>query len=119
MAYINLDYLESMAGGDPEIIEEMKEIFISQVPEFIENLNKYLREGQYIELGKEAHKAKSSVMIMGMDELGKDLKALQLSTIAGTNEDSYPIYVKEFEVQCLGAIEELKSKSALKKGSSS
>ena len=108
MAYINLNYLESIAGGDPDIIEEMKDIFISQVPEFIENLNKYLIEGQFIELGKEAHKAKSSVMIMGMEELGKDLKALQLATIAGTNEDTYQKYVKEFEVQCLGAIEELK-----------
>lgn len=99
-----------MAGGDPEIMQELKEIFVAQVPEFIENLNKYLREGQYIELGKEAHKAKSSVMIMGMEKLGKDLKTLQLATIAGTNEDSYLQYVKEFEVQCLGAIEELKKK---------
>lgn len=110
MTYINLDYLKSMAGGDPEIMQELKEIFVAQVPEFIENLNKYLREGQYIELGKEAHKAKSSVMIMGMEKLGKDLKTLQLATIAGTNEDSYLQYVKEFEVQCLGAIEELKKK---------
>ena len=111
MPYLNLSYLESMAGGDPEIIQEMKDIFIAQVPEFIENLNRYLREGQYIELGKEAHKAKSSVMIMGMNQLGKDLKTLQLATIAGTNEETYPQYVKEFEVQCLGAIEEMKKKS--------
>jgi HPt (histidine-containing phosphotransfer) domain-containing protein len=111
MTYLNLDYLESMAGGDPDIIQEMKDIFIAQVPEFIENLNTYLKEGQFIELGKEAHKAKSSVMIMGMEELGKDLKTLQLATIAGTNEDTYPLIIKKFEEQCLGAIEELKSKS--------
>lgn len=111
MSYINLNYLETMAGGDPDVIQELKEIFVAQVPEFIENLNKYLKEGRYIELGKEAHKAKSSVMIMGMEALGKDLKTLQLATIAGTNEDSYPQYVKKFEVQCLGALEELKNDS--------
>jgi HPt (histidine-containing phosphotransfer) domain-containing protein len=107
MAYINLDYLKSMADGDPEIMKEMTDIFIAQVPEFIENLNIFLNEGRYLELGKEAHRAKSSVMIMGMDELAKDLKALQLATIAGTGVETYPQYVREFEVQCLGAIEEL------------
>jgi hypothetical protein len=109
MAYINLNYLESMADGDPVIIKEMKDIFIAQVPVFIENLNKYLKEGRYIELGKEAHKAKSSVMIMGMNDLSKDLKTLQLATIAGTNEESYPSFVRKFELQCLSAIEELKN----------
>ena len=112
MAYIDLNYLESMAGGDPDMIQELKDLFIAQVPEFIDNLNNYLMKGQYIELGKEAHKAKSSVMIMGMEELGKDLKTLQLATIAGVNEDTYPEYVKKFEVQCLAAIEELKHLSS-------
>ena len=108
MPYLDLNYLKSIAGGDPEMMQEMKDIFVAQVPEFIKNLNKYLNEGQYIELGKEAHNAKSSVMIMGMKELGEDLKTLQLLTIAGTNVESYPEFVKKFEVQCLGAIEELK-----------
>ena len=74
MSHINLKYLESMAGGDQEIIQEMKELFIAQVPEFIEKLKRYLEEEDYIELGKEAHKAKSSVLIMGMDDLAKDFK---------------------------------------------
>ena len=108
MAYTDLTYLKSIAEGDSAIIQEMKDLFITQVPEFIENLNKFLKEGNYIELGKEAHKAKSSVVIMGMNELGKDLKNLQLATIAGSNKDTYSQYVKKFEVQCLGAIEELK-----------
>src|ERR1035437_9917656 len=109
MVYVNLTYLKSIAEGDSAIIQEMIDLFILQVPEFIENLNKFLKEGNYIELGKEAHKAKPSVVIMGMEELGRDLKALQLATIAGTNKDSYAHYVDKFEVQCLGAIKELKA----------
>jgi HPt (histidine-containing phosphotransfer) domain-containing protein len=112
MAYVNLNYLKSMAGDDPEIVQEMIDIFISQVPEFIENLNKFLSQGQYIELGKEAHKAKSSVMIMGMEELSKDMKTLQLATIAGTNVESYSEFVRKFEEQCLGAIKELEKQSS-------
>jgi HPt (histidine-containing phosphotransfer) domain-containing protein len=108
MAYLDLNYLKSIAGGDPEMMQEMKDIFIAQVPEFIKNLKKHLKEGHYIELGKEAHNAKSSVMIMGMNELGKDLKTLQQLTIAGTNVETYPEFVRKFEIQCLGAVEELK-----------
>jgi HPt (histidine-containing phosphotransfer) domain-containing protein len=112
MTYIDLNYLESVTGGDPEIMQEMKDIFIAQVPEFIENLKKFLNEGHYIELGKEAHKAKSSVMIMGMEKLASDLKTLQLATIAGTNVESYPDFVRKFEEQCLGAVKELKKASS-------
>ncbi len=111
MTYIDLNYLKSISGGDAGIMNEMKDIFIEQVPEFIENLKKFLKEGNYLELGKEAHKAKSSVMIMGMEELAKDLKTLQQATIAGTNVESYPDFVKKFEEQCLGAVKELKKAS--------
>ncbi len=111
MTYIDLNYLKSISGGDPEIMKEMKDIFIAQVPEFIENLKNFLKEGKYIELGKEAHKAKSSVMIMGMEELARDLKTLQQATIAGTNVESYPDFVRKFEEQCLGAVKELKKAS--------
>jgi HPt (histidine-containing phosphotransfer) domain-containing protein len=111
MAYTDLNYLKSITDGDPEIMNEMKDIFIEQVPVFIENLKRLLAEEQYIELGKEAHKAKSSVMIMGMEELARDLKTLQLATIAGTNVESYVDFVRKFEEQCLGAVKELKKVS--------
>ncbi len=109
MAYIDLKYLNSMAGGDEEIIHEMIDLFIAQVPEFITNLNRYLQIEDYIALGNEAHKAKSSVLIMGMNELAKDLKTLQSITISGTDKETYPDYVKKFELQCLSAVEELKN----------
>jgi len=109
VAYIDLKYMESMTGGDEEIMRELIDIFIAQIPEFEENLNKHLRNGDYLALGKEAHKAKSSLLIVGMNELAKDLKTLQLMTIAGTDKESYPDYVKKFETQCHSAIEELKN----------
>src|SRR5665647_3408222 len=80
MAFTNLDYLRTITEGDTESIRELIILFIEQVPEFIENLNKFLKEKRYAELGNEAHKAKSSVMIMGMDDLGHDMKRLHAIT---------------------------------------
>jgi HPt (histidine-containing phosphotransfer) domain-containing protein len=99
MAFTNLDYLRTITEGDTESVRELIILFIEQVPEFIENLKKFLAEGRYAELGSEAHKAKSSVMIMGMDDLGHDMKTLQLATIARTDVETY--------AQCLAAIDEL------------
>jgi HPt (histidine-containing phosphotransfer) domain-containing protein len=107
MAFTNLNYLESITEGDTASMCELIQLFIEQVPEFIANLKKHLSEGQYLELGKEAHKAKSSVMIMGMENLSHDLKTLQLDTISGIRKDTYAQHVHRFEIECLAAVDEL------------
>lgn len=107
MAYTDLSYLKEITGGEPSIVREMVEMFLSQVDEFKENLNKHLNDKNYIELGKEAHKAKSSVLIVGMEDLGKNLKKLQLLTEEGSEIETYPDYVKMFEEQCDAAVGEL------------
>lgn len=108
MAFTNLNYLRTIAEGDAATIREIIDLFIEQVPEFTGNLKKYLEEKRYTELGKEAHKAKSSVMIMGMEDLGHDLKTFQLDTISGINIENYAQHVSRFEEECLIAVEELK-----------
>ena len=108
MALTNLNYLQTITEGDKDTMCEIIEMFFDQVPEFVGNLKRFLAEGKYPELGKEAHKAKSSVMILGMEQLGHDLKSLQLATIAGTHVETYAPMVTRFEKECLIAIEELK-----------
>lgn len=108
MAFTNLNYLRTITEGDTESMREIIILFIEQVPEFIANLKKHLSEERFAELGSEAHKAKSSVMIMGMENLGHDLKSLQLATIAGTQKETYAQHVSRFETECNAAIEELK-----------
>ncbi len=112
MAYTNLNYLKAITGGNKQIIQEMIEMFVLQVPEFIQNLNRFYQTGHYTELGKEAHKAKSSLQIMGMIELEKEMKTLQLKTIDKTDIESYPAHISHFEIQCNGAVEELKAELA-------
>jgi len=112
MTYTNLDYLRNITGGDKDSIREIILLFMEQVPEFIGNMRKHLDEKNYIELGREAHKAKSSVMILGMEDLGHDLKALQLATINGTRVETYPKHLQRFEDECNTALKELKKELA-------
>lgn len=108
MAYTDLSYLKEITGGENSIVVEMIEMFIGQVDEFKTNLNQFLSDENWVELGKEAHKAKSSVLIVGMEELGKSLKQLQLLTEEEKEVETYPDFVKMFVEQCDAATIELK-----------
>jgi len=107
MAYTDLSYLKEITGGESSIVKEMVEMFLEQVDEFKVNMTSFLKDKKYIELGKEAHKAKSSVLIVGMEELGKNLKKLQLLTEQNAEIETYPDYVKMFIDQCDAATVEL------------
>jgi HPt (histidine-containing phosphotransfer) domain-containing protein len=76
---INLSYLESIADGDQGIIKELIIIFLDQVPEFTNGFSESFSNSNWKNLAALAHKAKSSVLSMGMNELGNiDLKNLEL-----------------------------------------
>lgn len=94
--FTNLDYLKEITGGEPEIVKEFIQLFFDQLPEFKGGMTTYLAEEKWKELGDLAHKAKSSVMTFGMNELGHRLKELQLKTQNLEDIDSYSEYVEEF-----------------------
>ena len=106
--YTNLDYLKEITGGEPEIMKEFIQMFFDQMPEFRDGMTKYLADKKWKELGEIAHKAKSSVMTFGMNELGLRLKDLQLKTQKLEDIESYPVFVEEFMTEIAHAEAELK-----------
>ncbi len=107
MAHANLDYLRSISEDDKEFLRDMINLFASQVPLFVQNMKKHYDSGNYLALGAEAHKAKSSVMMMGMKELASELRIFQIKTEEGMDIESYPIHISHFETNCMAAVEEL------------
>lgn len=93
----SLAYLNEVTGGDPEITKEFIDMFFEQIVEFRTGLRDHLVNKRYKELGELAHKAKSSVMTFGMNDLGVRLKQLQLKTQKLEEIDSYDGHVEEFE----------------------
>ena len=103
----DLTYLNNMSGGSPEIVKEMIGIFIEQANEYMKDMQVFLDEKNYLALGKLAHKAKSSISIMGMTDLAADMKTLELLTKDNAEEESYPGFVEKFISLTKTAIEEL------------
>jgi HPt (histidine-containing phosphotransfer) domain-containing protein len=104
---INTDYLEMVAGGDSDLLKELIGMFKDQVAEFNSEMNILFREKNYPALGNLAHKAKSSVAIMGMDSLSNMLKNFELQAKEGKNTDKYESYILRFESETKSAMEEL------------
>lgn len=104
----DLAYLKNMSGDNPDIIKEMIGIFIEQAEEYIRDMQKHLAEKNYDALSKLAHKAKSSISIMGMNDLAADMKTLELIAKEQKEQESYPNFVEKFVNQTQQAITELK-----------
>ncbi len=94
--FADLTYLENLSSGDSELMREMIQIFIDQLPEFSEGLATHLKNGEYTALGALAHKARSSVAAMGLNSLAADLKTLEISTRAGNDPELYRVLVERF-----------------------
>jgi HPt (histidine-containing phosphotransfer) domain-containing protein len=105
--FINTEYLEMVAGGDSDLLKELISMFSDQVSEFNSEMKIRLREKNYHALGNLAHKAKSSVAIMGMDSLANMLKNFELQAKEDKNTDKYETYISRFESDTKSALEEL------------
>ncbi len=105
--YINPEYILSVTGGDKEAIIEVVDMFRAQVLEIISEMKKLLESADYYNLGLLAHKAKSSVAIMGMENLAGKLKSFELQAKEGLNPELYPGYISDYEAETKEALKEL------------
>lgn len=98
-----------MSGGDAAFIREMIDLFREQVNEYKELMPKLLRKKDYDSLSKMAHKAKSSVAVMGMKHVSEQLKDLERLASKGEEVDRYESLVNEFLQQSELAVLELEN----------
>jgi HPt (histidine-containing phosphotransfer) domain-containing protein len=105
--FIKLDILESVSEGDPEIVREIVDIFKIQAGEIYEEMKVLLSEKNYVALGLLAHKAKSSVAIMGIDDLAAMLKTFEIQAREGVETARYNSYIDRFKTDVDAAMVEL------------
>jgi len=76
---LDLSQVDQITDGDPNFKKELIAIFLEQIPEFISNMDDFLENNNLERLAREAHTAKSSVMIFGMQDTGMLLKEIELT----------------------------------------
>lgn len=105
----NLDKINEMAEGDEDFITSVISVFLEEVPEDLEGLEKAIEFKDYENIYKLAHKIKPNVDILGMEQ--SRAKALEIETLGKTNgsmqeiEEKFPILKKDV----LQVVSELKN----------
>jgi HPt (histidine-containing phosphotransfer) domain-containing protein len=105
----NLSYLKNMTDDNPDLIKELIDIFISQANEYTREMKELYAQGDWQALSRLAHKAKSSVAIMGMTELSEMLKDFELLARDQKNVDKFSDYISRFTDEINDACKELKT----------
>ncbi len=105
---IDLSYLRDISGGDEELFFELIDMFISQVPEYQKQLQQELSLGEWEQLGRTAHKVKSALTMMGLNDLAAEMKLLEQQAKNGEDTKSYPQSIKRFINETTEAVKELK-----------
>lgn len=78
MEKVDLSYIRSVAADDDELVGQFIEIFVSQVPQFSQDIHAAREAENWRELAAVAHKAKSSIASMGLNELALNMKRLEM-----------------------------------------
>ncbi|MEZ2414573.1 Hpt domain-containing protein [Muriicola sp. E247] len=103
----SLDKLNEMADGDNDFVLSVITVFLEEVPQDLEDLEKAIDEGDYENVYQLAHKIKPNVDILGMEQtraialeietLGKDVKNKDLI------EEKFPALKKDIH-QVIGEL---------------
>lgn len=103
----DLSYLQSMSENDTKFIKEMVDIFREQIGEYSSEMPRLLEASDFENLSKIAHKAKSSVAVMGMSTEAELLKELEIKSYEGIETQTYKEMIDRFIARSALALDEL------------
>jgi signal transduction histidine kinase/CheY-like chemotaxis protein/HPt (histidine-containing phosphotransfer) domain-containing protein len=106
--YIDLTYLDSIGDEDSKFQNDLIRIFKDQIPILIQQMSENLKAKNYDELGAIAHKAKSSVAMLGIRALRDDMELLENSAKNKINVEMYPDIIKRFIAISTEVLNEIK-----------
>ncbi|MBA3673652.1 MAG: Hpt domain-containing protein [Chitinophagaceae bacterium] len=107
---ISLDYLSASVSGHKEILLELFDIFIKQIPENIASLNDAIINADYPAIKQISHKLKSTVSVMGISTLKPILDQMEFLATADHENlrlDSIKKLFEQVKEICTKAIEEI------------
>ena len=106
--YTDLSYLKEISTGDPIIIKKTVDKFLETTPPILDQMDIHLQEEEHYELGRCAHKLKSSLAFMGIEELKSDILQVERITKAKDEVDKLPPLVSHIREVIEASYQELR-----------
>jgi PAS domain S-box-containing protein len=91
----DLSMVQSVSGGDEAFIKKMVALFIETVPQNVEELSKATQAENWEQVGKTAHKLKSTVDSMGIKSIRQEIRAVEANAKQKSSLQDVPSLVKK------------------------
>jgi len=108
----DLSIVQSVSGGDKAFIKKMILLFMETVPANVAELSSALEVGNWEQVGKMAHKLKSTVDSMGIKSIHDDIRAVETNAKQQMNLIEVPAIIGKIEKTIADCIEQLKEELA-------
>jgi HPt (histidine-containing phosphotransfer) domain-containing protein len=98
-ARYDLSYLNQVFQGNKEMINNIISLFLQQVPDYIREMEECVKKNEMLSLHPLAHKAKSSISMLGIRDMESDIVQIEqdsknLRNLEGLPELVYRVKVK-------------------------
>jgi HPt (histidine-containing phosphotransfer) domain-containing protein len=104
----DLSYLNQVFQGNREMINNIINLFLQQVPEYIREMEECVRKNEPLSLHPLAHKAKSSVSMLGIKDMETDILQIEQDSKHLRNLDGLPKLVTRVKDNCTEVYGQLK-----------
>jgi HPt (histidine-containing phosphotransfer) domain-containing protein len=104
----DLSYLNQVFQGNREMINNIINLFLQQVPEYIREMEECVRKNEPLSLHPLAHKAKSSISMLGIKDMETDILQIEQDSKHLRNLDGLPILVTRVKDNCEEVYTQLK-----------
>ena len=105
MPVLDSERLLAEFGGNQEILDELRDLFLEHAPPMYDSILAALESGDAAVLARDAHSFKGACSTYGAPRLSQVCKIFELSAKAGNLESVRPlleIFKQEYEAVCAG-----------------
>src|SRR5690606_4017836 len=105
----NLTFLNEMSGGNADFIREFLNLFVTNIPASVTDLEDGLQQKDWEKVRQAAHKMKPSLNYVGLKETYEDVMAIEKNAKEVINLADMPTLIKKVSDQCAVACIELEN----------
>lgn len=101
---LDLSYLEDITAGDSEMMFEMLNLFIEDIPVQVSNIEEFANSRSMAKLGAEAHKLKPTTQYIGLSRMFELVKELEMIGKSETYSEKIIPLVNELKDEAARAV---------------
>jgi PAS domain S-box-containing protein len=105
----DLTMVRSVSGGDENFEKRMVQLFLDTMPASLKELQQAVDNQKWDMVGKLAHKMKSTIDSLGINELKQDIRTIEANGKKSENTDAVPALVQRVVTVMQACLEQLKA----------